>query len=534
MLIYCAQLDCQGADAPNAVLRCVSAWLNMKTRKQVPLHLFTAGRDTAIGSLRVQAWRVEDPLLYAVRVTHPDSRVKGRQWTTEIGISRESPTSSTVCSILVSTSEISPMVSEIPSVTRPILVDFLARRGVLSPSTPGLRLRTVDNARLEGVFHELHDRARRHAIILVAPDTTGEYLVHGERLQSLTIGLADVILIEQEVPHAALAAALGEAYAPYRGALLIVFPVSDRSISSDPAYRRILGRELEELQRAGAGPEQAVLNILAHRSNLPLSWRHVSPDTVRSAATRNELQRRQHQISTKGQLQEYVDLLERVNEEEGAIIKQLKHDVEQQTMETLLAVEDARVANDELRQMRYELDGMKAALVASGGSQVPAGTAGLTSVQRDAVISMTGEHPELHDALQVAVLLHPGAVIVLPSAWKSAEGAHAFRHVAKAFDLLCRLFGDYRDALANGTPDSEARKLFGSSWSAKESETVEKNKTARRLRTFTYNGNDVEMMTHLKIGVKDSATETFRAHFKWDASAGVIVLGHCGAHLDHD
>jgi hypothetical protein len=125
-------------------------------------------------------------------------------------------------------------------------------------------------------------------------------------------------------------------------------------------------------------------------------------------------------------------------------------------------------------------------------------------------------------------------VIVLPTAWKAAEDAHAFRHVRRAFDLLCKLFGDYREALVSGGSDSEARKVFGSSWGARESETVEKNKAARRLRTFRYKGKDVPMMAHLKIGVKDSATETFRAHFSWDASDGVIVLGHCGVHLAQD
>jgi hypothetical protein len=38
----------------------------------------------------------------------------------------------------------------------------------------------------------------------------------------------------------------------------------------------------------------------------------------------------------------------------------------------------------------------------------------------------------------------------------------------------------------------------------------------------------------LKIGVKPSDATTFRAHFHWDAAKRLVVLGHCGKHLDHD
>jgi hypothetical protein len=59
-----------------------------------------------------------------------------------------------------------------------------------------------------------------------------------------------------------------------------------------------------------------------------------------------------------------------------------------------------------------------------------------------------------------------------------------------------------------------------------ESDTVSNNKRGRKLRTFVYNGQPVEMLPHLKIGVKDSEYETLRIHFMWDADARVIVIGH--------
>jgi hypothetical protein len=73
----------------------------------------------------------------------------------------------------------------------------------------------------------------------------------------------------------------------------------------------------------------------------------------------------------------------------------------------------------------------------------------------------------------------------------------------------------------------------GNAYSARESETVEANKRARQLRTFNHKGDSIEMMKHLKIGIKDSAAETLRIHFEWDGNARKIIIGHCGQHLDH-
>lgn len=75
---------------------------------------------------------------------------------------------------------------------------------------------------------------------------------------------------------------------------------------------------------------------------------------------------------------------------------------------------------------------------------------------------------------------------------------------------------------------------MGNAYAANEAKCARNNKRAKQLRTFQYRGEPVEMMEHLKIGVKqDSLAETWRAHFYWDATRKVIVIGHCGRHLDH-
>ena len=131
--------------------------------------------------------------------------------------------------------------------------------------------------------------------------------------------------------------------------------------------------------------------------------------------------------------------------------------------------------------------------------------------------------------LETLCIVFPDRVTVLETAFDSAKESSTFLHVEKAFDLLWRLATEYWEQLqSNG--DTEARKLFGSSYSAKE-KTVLTNQ-GRERRTFAYCGERIQMDKHLKIGTADNASDTLRIHFEWIAAEKRIVIGHCGRHLD--
>ena len=98
-------------------------------------------------------------------------------------------------------------------------------------------------------------------------------------------------------------------------------------------------------------------------------------------------------------------------------------------------------------------------------------------------------------------------------------------------NLLKKLVTEYRSKLMAGG-DSHARRVFGKNeYAAKEAETVMANKVMRRQRTFAYEGTDVGMFRHLKIGVDDDVTRTIRVYFLWDSDKQKIVIGYCGKHL---
>ncbi|MCP9883416.1 hypothetical protein KBY65_13225 [Cyanobium sp. Alchichica 3B3-8F6] len=128
--------------------------------------------------------------------------------------------------------------------------------------------------------------------------------------------------------------------------------------------------------------------------------------------------------------------------------------------------------------------------------------------------------------------LCPGNLLVLDSAWSSADQVKGFEHSDQLFELLWLLATGYREQKLAGAPDRIAGQVFGgSSYAPRESQTIESNPQAKRARTFSYGSKAVEMWQHLKIGAKDSENRTLRIHFCWDEELGQVVIGHCGKHL---
>ncbi|MEK7691655.1 MAG: hypothetical protein AAB425_11610, partial [Bdellovibrionota bacterium] len=157
-------------------------------------------------------------------------------------------------------------------------------------------------------------------------------------------------------------------------------------------------------------------------------------------------------------------------------------------------------------------------------------TSGVARAVADLAIESGALRPA--DMLRVIARLYgEERVVVLPSAYKAADGSSSFQFVPRLYELVTRLVTDYRDALVAGRPDSEARHILGGSYRANESEVTSATQRLARLRVFEYEGRKVQMFQHLAIGVEDSDSRTIRCHFYWDAPKKRVVIGYLGPHL---
>lgn len=140
--------------------------------------------------------------------------------------------------------------------------------------------------------------------------------------------------------------------------------------------------------------------------------------------------------------------------------------------------------------------------------------------------------------------LHPAEVLayfefvgedrveILESAWRSvAEYTGKFASIERMIDLMDKLVFPYLDAMNSGTPDTQARNIFGGSktYSAKESDTTRCDARMRAMREFTYQGEKRFFERHLRVSNLTGA-EGMRVHF--DIINGRAVIAYCGPHLD--
>ena len=227
--------------------------------------------------------------------------------------------------------------------------------------------------------------------------------------------------------------------------------------------------------------------------------------------------------------EDYENLAEEIDAEGKLAKQELRQRIEQLHIEVAAREHEIQQIEDEKRRLRHENENLRTSLIftSPGDSSydIPDSVA-------DVFTDVIGETLTPWQSLLVISRLFPTRIEILDSAWKSAEDSKSFRHRKQLLELLWKLVTEYWYTLASGKGDAEARFVFGAHYSAKESESVEKNRRARQVRTFPYKGREIPMMKHLKIGVKDSASETIRVHFEWDASERKIIIGYCGPHLD--
>ncbi len=152
---------------------------------------------------------------------------------------------------------------------------------------------------------------------------------------------------------------------------------------------------------------------------------------------------------------------------------------------------------------------------------------------RAALAALLGGDTPPEVALRLIAIAWPERVVVLDSAHRSARKSTSFNQPDDVLDLLTTLVTEYYDAISRGG-DNEARKVFGKNEFAPKESDSSLSKEGLKRRVFTYKNQPVEMLAHLKIGVKPSVAETLRIHFHWDAKDKKVVIGHCGPHLDFD
>jgi hypothetical protein len=354
------------------VIECIARWAGSRAnRSSVDPVLLSQGirelrlKDGSALSSRVTLDEFKNPAFpyyFGTQLTHPDQKVSGRRWTTEIGIHQESSTASIFCSVLLRTDEVSVRVNSPAQVTRPKIVEQLISSCRPFGSTPGLKVKRLDEESAAAFLREVENEERRFPIVIVSSSPDGTFPVAPERMRSLLVGIAEVIEVAKGVDTFKVEEILGRRYGAWGGAVNIIFAA--RKWEQARFCETVLFRpnELSEMIEDGRQVESEVMTAVTHRTNLPFSWRHVSPDVVSQAAFRSQLAKSILRAKESDESAEYVELLEAADTElrgKDNQITSLRLDIEDRSGE----VEKLQA---EIAGLKYALSGQQSSAMSEG------------------------------------------------------------------------------------------------------------------------------------------------------------------------
>ncbi|MHB1512362.1 MAG: coiled-coil domain-containing protein [Acidiferrobacter sp.] len=535
MLVYVNNFLFEPAQGPDQIVQLVAKWVGQRAKGYIDAARLAEGiRELKLkdgSTLTSRATWSDDkgrayPFWFCAQLSHRDEKISGRRWITEIGLHQEAEWKPIECSLLLRTDEVSARVTAPIQVTRPKLIEQLIQSCDPLGQTPGLKVKRLTMESASAFLREVERNERDYPIAILSANRDGQYPVAPERLRSIVVGLADVVCVPPEEDTFAIEELVGRRFMAFGGALNIVFP--GRQGGRGLFYETVLLRhdEIADLLDSGHSIESEVLSTITHRTNLPFSWRHISPEKVGQAALRAQLSQMSERAKAGDQseeLTEYVALLESADQELQSKDKELariRSNYEEKEQEV-------RALEADIANLKHALSGLQSSY--DGMDEVAEALVPL----RDSVAAVLKGSHSLQQTVDLIATLYSDRIVFLETAKSSAKESDrgGFRQGAKAFEMLQKLATEYWQQLADGKSDQQAKTVFGqNAYAANEASALSND--GKRRRTFSYRGRDFLMEKHLKHGVKDSLAETLRVHFEWLAHEKKIIVGHCGKHLN--
>lgn len=536
MLVYANQLQVHGAASESVVFRAIGGWLKEQLGFGLrPDLLLSSGvhkgqRGELPSRLHIFSCYDGEPALCAWVLKHGDAAVRGRRWTVEVGVKKSAGTLEVSC--VVKTDEGSTLVSTPVSASQPRVIRYIVnnvaatKEAAFPEAVPGEILRTVgeDRDSYRAFSYDIHRRERDAAIVLVSPTREGAYLVSPTELQNTLIGLANVVRVLPGSNTYEMADELGRRMSAWDGAVRVL---SIPSPSGEVRSRLFLS---DDIRTWGENPQRIsrVLAWVTVTTNVPRLREHVRPEGVRLLSTRRRMETlRASAVEMKEAegRQALIEASRQAEEEQERVFDGIAEENQILLNEISRLEDELADTREELRHTNFRLRSVKTQLSSADTEQH-------VDFDPDHLLRLVARkgQPSPSECLDIVDQYHRDKCTVLDSARRSARKS-PFINGCELLRLLIRLVTSYRAGLREGG-DSKAREVFGrGEYAAKESESVMASPTLRRYRFFEYDGAQVEMVRHLKIGIADDPTQTIRVHFHWDATRRKIVIGHCGEHL---
>ncbi|MBP2850798.1 hypothetical protein [Dickeya oryzae] len=524
MLVYVNSFDCIGENSFFDVSRSVTGWIKKVSGLHLSIDEIFSRNNFNVGRSYVRTYTADkfDSKTYSIMYTHPDKNVSGRQWITEIGISKEAH--ATFISILLEISDVSTMVDSRPIATRPSLVSFLKRNCTFDHDVIGQNVLFVKNdyGDYQYLMHEIYRDDRNYPLVFIS-SKNGTFPTSAVKLQEQLLGLAQVVSTEGDIDSWEMERLLGRRYSSWDGAINIIYPVNT---SGDAGTRLILPDQIETVLSKGIPINNHILSIISHGTNGFKKKKHISPVITRAKRLADDNKEFKERIKNSQSNSDSEELLNEALKE----LDEMKLSYDEKELFYLEQVEIAENSLDEESKKNIYLESEISRLKFERNSLSSNAQTKNVDIDIDKLIPLVSNRLTPVSVLSILEILLPSNVVVLKSAYTSARNSSGFKHGQRLLFLLYKLSTEYLSAFLEGG-DNEAKSILGAAYSANESESVERSKQLSEMRIFEYEGNKIKMFKHVRIGVAHNKADTIRAYFDIDLENKKVVIGYCGEHL---
>jgi len=467
------------------------------------------------------------PQWWAIRFEHPDGEVSVRQWRTDIGIAvnegRLAFSLSTIHWLQAGFIGREPLE---PTPTAPRIISDVLNSKSWTAQSGSERLRTTPfllrDASPEVLLPHLEDPNRSCPLVLLAKDfATGNSLIDPRRLTRLLAGAAVVWESESSWIDKELEQRLGKTFSCWNGMVRAYQPRVNIKSPSDARRHRYFDKHDIETLGVAKVEELLVRGIVRRSRSIGFSGITTIEDVhAKQAQTRfaDELKR-----AARGS-QEWTTLLEQEVERMTAMVKAKDEEI------VFLQEygEDADELRNEVARLRFEHG--QALARAQEAESVRSALAAQTSLLRN-LDRLPSSVPEV---LELIEKIYPDRIAFTDRARESAKNATlrnpdiAWRCLRSMSTVLYELH--FQQKLPFRDVIQRFRDSTGFELTIGESETTRKHKKLGPLRKTLYKGEAIDVSPHVKHGT--SPGNILRVHYYAHPQEKLLVVGHCGDHLD--
>lgn len=467
------------------------------------------------------------PEYWAVRFEHPCTDELARQWRVDLGTTMIDP-GRFHFSLAITYSLLPNYIGDEPSSpihTAPGIVTGLLRSPALDVRAGDQRL-TADAIQLvagKGADFKkaLSSPKRSCPIVLVSKEyNTGLPKLDSTTLARLLAGAAVVYESSTSNVDKELEWLLEKDFRCWNGMVRIYQPQVDFASPSDGRRHRFFTKEDVD-GRGVTTVQESIIRGIVRLSRMPETGYVTSVEDVDS----KDREFRIASLKESAKSKDWIELLEKENAEINKRLRESQEEMArlQEDLENAKEEFEDRLAKLEYERNLFQTQATEALTVKAQLEGQVAALSDLETLPRS-----------LQEVVDLIEKLYRGRVLFLQRAKESARkatlqnsniGYQCLRAMATVlYDLHFKDRLPFRDIIKKFKQDTGFELAVG------ESQMTKQDKRLAALRTAQYKGQQIDISSHLKHGV--SPPNCLRVHYHAHEEDKVLVIGHCGDHLD--